>query len=273
MTDSVERRTTTDQETGDQTRHYQTQRSVTMGSRPVREPIQVTDPQVADSLNKRTVGIHQLSDIYDLQRLKKQAKLNRNLVAIQQRGLQRAMGEMGLGDQAGDDAMTTDQVLAGNEAEDDHVQIGDTSYNINVGNPEQLDAVMKQLGELQRKQQQVDQQQPPPPEPAQTITTPVGTPIQVNQPADNRELVDAIRALQQQPPQHTQAAPAEPPKKTMAEKIMPWALAAATGLGAAGLTYGLTRPAPGPDADTQYRLEFDNTEDPGMTIPTPRLNE
>lgn len=240
----------------------QVERKATLGRRQVPEPIQVSDPQVADSLNKKTVGIRQYSDITDIQRIKKQNELNRQLVAINQEQLRQQMGLGRPAATAGDDAMTTtDQVAAGNEAADDHVQIGDTSYNISVGNPEQLQAVLDHLKTLKDGQQPQGPQEPQGPipvEPVNTVITQPGTPVQVN-------------PLPQQPAPQP-ATPPEPPKKTLGEKIMPWALAAATGLGAAGLTYGLTRGEP-EDTDTRYRLEFDESEAPGQTIPVPKLQE
>lgn len=248
------------------TRQTTTTRRTTMGPRLPPQPILVSDQQVADSLNKRTVGIKQYSDITDIQRIKKQNELNRQLVEAGQQQLRQRMGlDPTPNGQPRTDAMTTDQVQAGSEAAEDHVQIGDTSYNINVGNPEQLQAVLDHLKTLKPTNGN-QPQQPQQPEgpvrfepPVNTVITQPGEPVQVNP--------------QPQPQPQPQPVQQAPPPKTLGEKILPWALAAATGLGAAGLTYGLTRPETGPDTDTTYRLEFDEGEAPGQTIPVPRLQE
>lgn len=225
------------------------------------ERIEMTDPAAADSLNKKTVGIRQLGDVLTLQRLKAQNALNRQLVADAQAQLRQSQGPNN-----GSSDMTN--AGAGAASADDQIQIGDTAYHINVGDPSQLQAALAALKDLQEKQdkqaaqaaQPLSQQTPAREEPATntTITAPPGTPIQVN-PAPAQAL-----------PGHPQVITV-PREQTTMEKVLPWALLGMTALAAGGIGYA-TRPAV-TDADTRYSLEFDESAGAPVEspIPTPRL--
>jgi hypothetical protein len=225
----------------------------------------VSDPALADSLNKRTVGIRHLSDIYDLQRLKRQNELNRQLVAGQQAQLARFQaGAPTNAAQNGSELMPSVATTEGATA-DDRIQIGDTAYNINVQDPAQLREVLQKIQDIQHPPaqppqnggstgQETDNATPTQSQDATTITAPSGTPVSV----------------WPQPPM-AQTVQVTPAPKTLTDKLLPWALVATTALAGAGIGYAI-KPSPA-DTDTRYRLEFDETTEPEATIPTPRLND
>jgi hypothetical protein len=255
---------TTNEETTKQTT---TTRRISAGRR-IPEPITVSDPEVADSLNKKTVGIRQLSDVYDLQRLKKQNALNRELVARAQVGLA----------QATTDAITNGANMADSNEAEDKITIGDSqTTHINVGDPAQLQAILDHLNGTKGTTTPQQPEQPPvdpgptgPTGPVNTITTPPGVSVNVNPQEPQGQ-----PQLPQQPPQQP-----PPREKTFGEKLLPWALLGTMALAAGGIGYALKPTPDSKDTNTQYELQFDPASDttttpgnaPGV-IPTPSLKE
>lgn len=218
--------------------------------------IEMTDPKVADQVNKRTVGIRQLHDLYTVRRLEKQNALNRELVARLQQQLPAGNGQATTPAAEESEADMSDLDDLDDDPGGEHVTVGDTTYNISLTDPSEITRVLREIRDTA----------PVPQEPTPAPSEPEPQPAP-QEPAPQPAPAPAPQPPPPQPPQHAATTPDSPWKRAL-----PWIVAATLGTAGAGTAGYLA--GRGPDTDTRYRLEFDEPSAPAdAVIPTPPIEE